>query len=321
MPAPELADVPPALADRARWVVWRAEQRDGQPKPTKVPYSAAHPARRASSTDPRTWTTFEAAVAACAADPTLAGLGFVFAEGDGLWGLDLDGCCREPFGPLHPSAEWLVDWLGGYAEHSVSGTGVHVVCRGRHPAGHANRATHPVTWPDGAVSVVGVEGYDRARYFTFSGRAVSWGADSLAHGGVPPRQAEIDGLCRTLLPPRPAVRPVRRLAPVPASVLERAARESDEALLRRAFAAKNGAAVEALYRGADTGHASASEADLALASHLLYWTDGDEARADRLFRGSARMRPKWDDRRGADTYGSRTLLAASGHVASAGERA
>jgi len=66
--------VPLELQERPQWVIWRLEQRDG--RTTKVPYSADG-GGRASSTDPSSWTSFPAAVAAAealAAD----GIGFVF---------------------------------------------------------------------------------------------------------------------------------------------------------------------------------------------------------------------------------------------------
>ena len=50
-----------------------------------------------------------------------------------------------------------------------------------------------------------------------------------------------------------------------------------------------------------------SRADAALVAHLGWWTGGDPVRTDRLFRQSGLMRGKWDDRRGARTYGERTI--------------
>ncbi|MDR1014933.1 MAG: hypothetical protein LBL86_08175 [Coriobacteriales bacterium] len=58
-------------------------------------------------------------------------------------------------------------------------------------------------------------------------------------------------------------------------------------------------------------YGSQSEADLALVTRLLYWSGGDMMQADRLFRTSGLMRPKWDERHGAATYGQMTLDAAS----------
>jgi primase-polymerase (primpol)-like protein len=50
-----------------------------------------------------------------------------------------------------------------------------------------------------------------------------------------------------------------------------------------------------------------SSADLALASILLYWTQGDTEQADRLFRLSNLVRPKWTRR---PDYRARTFSKA-----------
>ena len=55
---------------------------------------------------------------------------------------------------------------------------------------------------------------------------------------------------------------------------------------------------------------SQSEADMALCSMLAYWTDSDADQIDRLFRQSALYRPKWDEPRGATTYGQLTIQKA-----------
>lgn len=81
----------------------------------------------------------------------------------------------------------------------------------------------------------------------------------------------------------------------------------DGALLEVMWAAKNGGSVQRLYHGDISGYPSHSEADLALCSHLVFWSGGDPSRVDSLFRGSDLLRPKWDERRGAQTYGERTI--------------
>ena len=61
-----------------------------------------------------------------------------------------------------------------------------------------------------------------------------------------------------------------------------------------------------------------SSADLALVNRLAYWTNGDEAQMDRLFRQSglyASMKEehgikKWDRRHGGGTYGEMTIAKA-----------
>ena len=66
----------------------------------------------------------------------------------------------------------------------------------------------------------------------------------------------------------------------------------------------------ALWAGDTSGYPSHSEADLALANHLVFWCDGDPDLMDQLFRQSALYRAKWDTRRGDRTYGERTIETA-----------
>ena len=87
--------------------------------------------------------------------------------------------------------------------------------------------------------------------------------------------------------------------------------QNDAALLARARAARNGRKFAALYDAGDvSGYPSRSEADLALANFLVFWTGGDAARVDPFFRRSALMRRKWDALRGTETYGARTIAVA-----------
>jgi putative DNA primase/helicase len=80
----------------------------------------------------------------------------------------------------------------------------------------------------------------------------------------------------------------------------------DDAIIRKAMSAQNGAKFRSLFAG-DHDYPSGSEADLALCSILAYWTDGHPSDVDRLFRQSALFREKWDEQRGAQTYGEITV--------------
>src|SRR5947207_1331097 len=53
--------LPREIRESRRAVVWRREVRDG--KPTKVPYQPHRPDQRAAVDNPRTWGTFDEAVA------------------------------------------------------------------------------------------------------------------------------------------------------------------------------------------------------------------------------------------------------------------
>lgn len=86
----------------------------------------------------------------------------------------------------------------------------------------------------------------------------------------------------------------------------------DSQLIDRIMRSTQADRFNALYAGdwQGQGYTSQSEADLALASILAFWTGPDGSRIDRLFRSSALMRGKWDERRGEKTYGAITIAKA-----------
>jgi hypothetical protein len=82
----------------------------------------------------------------------------------------------------------------------------------------------------------------------------------------------------------------------------------DQSLLAKAMSAQNGAKFHALWQGdwLAAGYPSASEADLALASMLSFWTGRDQQQMDRLMRRSALNREKYQ----RDDYLPRTIAKA-----------
>jgi putative DNA primase/helicase len=84
---------------------------------------------------------------------------------------------------------------------------------------------------------------------------------------------------------------------------------SDTEIIARAGQAANGKAFDKLWAGDTSDYASRSEADLALCSHLVFWTGGNPGRTDELFRRSGLYRSKWDKRHYGDgkTYGQATI--------------
>jgi hypothetical protein len=113
------------------WVLWAAEPDPSGGKPKKVPRMIADPTRHASSTDPRTWGTFEDACEAYSAltedsrwaPLRIAGIGCVLV-GDGLVCVDLDGAVTE--NGLTSAAATIVLHVPTFTEVSPSGRGVHV---------------------------------------------------------------------------------------------------------------------------------------------------------------------------------------------------
>ena len=121
-------NIPPFLRQRPQWVNWRYEERDG--KQTKVPY-APRTGRRASTTDLLTWATFEEAVEAYEAG-TYSGIGFVFCSADPFVGIDIDNCRNPQTGEVDPRVlDIIARYEDRYVEVSVSGTGVHLITRGK----------------------------------------------------------------------------------------------------------------------------------------------------------------------------------------------
>jgi hypothetical protein len=169
--------VPDSLAELDQWLVWRSESRDGG-KPTKVPYDLK--GSRASSTDPKTWCTFDAALKGLQDYPEhWSGIGFVFSPGDPYFGIDLDDCL-DAEGNLKPWAQPIMErFADSYAEISPSGLGIKIFAKGTLPGGGIAFALG-----DGRVEV-----YDRARYFTVTGN--HWAGQML---DIEEHQADVDWL-------------------------------------------------------------------------------------------------------------------------------
>lgn len=138
--------LPTELTTRDRWVRRSA---------TKVPLTVAGMA--ASSTDPRTWSSYKDA----AASTVGAGLGFVLSDVDDIVCLDLDHCLNPLTGRLAPWAEAILRDAGAtYVEVSPSGDGLHIW--GRADVRHGRR----IRRPDGTA----VEIYGTGRYIAMTGR-------------------------------------------------------------------------------------------------------------------------------------------------------
>jgi putative DNA primase/helicase len=147
--------IPKELKGRPQWVVWKIEKPAG--KPTKMPYNPKT-GKRARSTDLMTWVTFPEALGALQ-EGEYEGVGFVFCSADPYTGLDLDGCRNLETGELNPEARAVVDaFEGAYMEVSPSGTGVHIIVRGKLPEKGKRRE-----W---------IEAYYQDRFFTVTGRAL-----------------------------------------------------------------------------------------------------------------------------------------------------
>ncbi len=120
-----LKNISEELKSEDAWVLWRFEERNGE-KPTKNLYQIDR--KQASSTDPDTWTTFEAAVEAHKQDGFFDGIGFVFHQNNPYCGADIDDVTEEK------ACRWI-DRFDSYTERSPSGNGFHIICKAEVPKG------------------------------------------------------------------------------------------------------------------------------------------------------------------------------------------
>jgi primase-polymerase (primpol)-like protein len=121
--------IPRELTALTDWVVWRLEPKAGKPGEwDKVPYRPSDPKRKASSTDPTTWSTFDVAFRAYQGDPSFNGVGIVL-HGAGIVGIDLDNAFDEA-GRVKGWARAIVDRLpGAHWERSPRGRGLRGIAR------------------------------------------------------------------------------------------------------------------------------------------------------------------------------------------------
>jgi putative DNA primase/helicase len=285
LPDPSL--VPEELREHDRWVCWRREIVDG--RPTKVPIQPST-GLKVSVTNTASLTSFDAALAS-AKQNGHRGVGFVFVEGEGYFGIDIDGCIDDS-GEASEEAMEIVHAINCYTEISPSGRGIKIFGRGTKPTDRCKVLNSP--------GMKAIEVYDRGRYFTVTGNELPGNPCMVSE-----RQEELDALCARLWPSTPTRPKGGPTTPVVASI---AADPDDDRLLDRARHAANGAKFAALYDRGDTSFYGGddSAADLALCSILWFWT-GNKERVDRLFRGSALYREKWE----RDDYRERTINKAS----------
>jgi hypothetical protein len=286
MPEP-LASVPRELLGCKQWLAWWSVRGEGrsvplpnggstgvlkaQPKPHKLPIDP-RTGGLAASTRSATWSTANDALAAVERW-NLSGVGFVFTDSDSYSGVDIDNCRDPESGQIAGWAWDVIRTLDSYTEISPSGTGVHVIVRGKLPAGQGNQI---------AVHGGKVEMFSRARYFTFTGLHVEG-----TPGEIHDRQDELFQLHNKLFARRntPAEKCSAPSLPLP---------KNDDELIAAPRQAQNGSKFERLWNGQWEGdYPSQSEADLALCSMLAFWTGKDIARMDELFRRSGLMRKKW----------------------------
>ena len=241
----QLTNIPAELRTLPQWV---CADKDKLPKNPRT-------GNLASVADPGTWATFDEAVRAGKAH-----IGFVLTGWDEYTIIDLDNKPEKPA----TQEQWerqqkILNTFDSYTERSASGSGYHIIVKGRIPAG---------------VHRDNVEVYSSGRYMICTG-------DVVRNAPIRNYQELLDILYKEMKPATSSV-----------DLVESVETLSDEEIVDIASSASNGVKFNALCAGDMTGYPSQSEADFALLSILAFYTKSNE-QVRRLFRMSALgKRPK-----------------------------
>ncbi|MDY0167630.1 MAG: AAA family ATPase [Thermoguttaceae bacterium] len=281
MVKPVYDGIPVELKEEGSWVNWKTERvkvgRNGSKPYTKIPMAVM--GGKASTTDPKTWAPFDLArknfEAKSAQDGkgALDGIGIVLRGH--LVGLDLDNCRNRESGQIEPWAAEIVETIGSYTEVSPSGTGLRIICRGKIPGTRRRKGL--------------VEMYDESspRYLTITGVHLDGTPTT-----VEERQDAIERVYQMFLEPtdEDSEKSSAAISSAPPPDFDL------DALFDVALAGRNAPKFMGLWSGnyQRQGHPSQSEADLALASLIGYYTGPDPDRIDSYFRRSGLYRDKWE---------------------------
>ncbi len=303
--------IPVEMKQLPQWVGFIREPRvkdgkaefngDGTPKMTKIPVDV-HTFSGASSTKASQWAKFDEAVNAIGKTATVKGksgtvegIGFVFrpkkGTDTGICGIDLDHIIDPNTGEINAAALEIIQAMDSYTEYSPSGTGVHIYYYG---------ANHP-EWKNKIEGALGIctclEMYQTARYFTVTGKVFG--------EPKPISEREIQAAeIQSRYAPKPQGKPITAPS-VEASAITVL---SDDEVIDKASKSKSGTKFMSLFGGDLSDYNNdQSRADQALCNILAFWCNGNTKQMDRIFRNSGLMREKWDEKRGANTYGEITL--------------
>ena len=277
----DFAIVPEELRIPKQWVMWKFDWIEKTGTWAKVPYQTN--GKHAASDNSETWTTFDSVMLTFEQSrSTFDGIGFMFSLEFGYVGVDVDECITDDEGEkkLTAFAIRTMERLNTYTEISPSGTGIHCIGKAKIKQG-INR-----TWRGNKI-----EAYGQGRYFTFTG--LSWHESPLEIRDI---NNDVNAIIAAVT--------------VPESVGNKPSVLSLSTQQRLDMALKN-PKIESLFWGNTIEYGGDdSAADMALVSHFAFYAGGQIEIVDTMFRQSKLMRPKWDEMRGANTYGHITMTKA-----------
>lgn len=284
----DYSTIPQELKELSIWCIYVTDKQPGTTKLKKVPMNPIDSTPLSSSSS-KGWTTFKVANEAYQNRTSqAAGVGMLIIPPYLFIDLDKQSKAMQEFLDNKLSDNLVSQFIkatnGSYAEYSISQTGIHIIAKGTKPVSGSRKGE--------------IEIYSENRFVALTGNVFN-NQDTLEHVNV----KQFDAICKQYLPDTPkatggAGNPGKSLIP------------NDKELVKKAIAAENGEKFQRLYSGDYSGYQSASEATIAFANLLAFWTSKDINQMDRIIRDSGLMRDKYDSRRGNSTWGHDILLNA-----------
>ncbi len=220
-------------------------------------------------------------------------VGYTFADvtgervgitlGNGLCGIDIDDCIID--GRISQDVCDIIEDMATYAEASPSGDGVHILFYA------------PVDWQPVRKRRGNMEIYANIRFLTVTGQNL--GTEKAIKKKS---KQELDRWVNHYLPDTTANKVADA---VTNKTLVSAALTVDDVLKRAKNDRNFSDFMAGICRDSDQ-----SRADFALCLKLAFYCGGNVQLIDAVFRTSGLMRDKWDEQRGGQTYGQRTIQQA-----------
>lgn len=278
--------VPYELKELKQWCLFKIEEQNG--RDTKRPINALT-GGYAKSNDESTWHDFDTAIDGIkkhGAD----GIGFFFKEP--YFGIDIDDVGKEIKEYKTGNADHanivaeFIDVMGSYAEVSPSGAGIHIIAKGELPKQGSRKGK--------------VEMYDHGRFFTVTGDFIG-GYAHIADDEM----GKVNFLHEKYIRTKEVERTTNTVNEKTGNSL------TEKEVVEAALKSKNGMRFKLFMEGGwEQFYTSQSEADMAFANDLAFWSNRNYAVMDNIYRDSSMMRDKWDNKHGPTTYGELTLTKA-----------
>jgi len=257
--------IPDELKQLKQWVLWKIEI-DDKGKPTKVPYKPN--GLKASTTKPSDWSDFDTVCKSC---KEYNGIGFVFTKEDRYIGIDLDKCIVK--GETESWANDIVNSLNSYATISQGGGGIHIILKGELPPNVVHKKDH-------------IEIYAQGRYFCMTDFILNDLREIKEFPELPQFLDKLGMINNGKPPDKPRATP----------------NMTNDQVLSLISKASNGSKIQKLLNGDTSDYPSPSEADLALAGFLAFYTQDFGQIANIIS-----QTPLWDKKWQRHDYQTRTI--------------